>query len=49
MLPEKRLKLIDDSILSYCSILNSPKWLNMIKQANEWAYILCDIESECIG
>ena len=43
-LPQQRLNLIDVYISSYCSILNSPKRIGMINQANELAYVLCDIE-----
>ena len=33
-LPQRRLNIIDGSISSYCSILDSPERLHMIKQAN---------------
>ena len=46
---QRRLNLIDDSISSYCSILNYPKRLNMIKKADELASGICDIESDCLG
>ena len=42
-LPRRRLNLIDGSISSYCSIINSPERLHTIKQANELASVLCDI------
>ena len=42
-LTQQRLNLIDGSISGYCFILNSPKWLRMIKQSNELASVLCDI------
>ena len=48
-LPQRRLNLIDGSISSYCSILNSPERLRMIKQANKLAPVLCDIESYRLG
>ena len=48
-LPQKRLNLIDGSISSYCSILNCTERLCMIKQANEFAFVLCDIEYERLG
>ena len=48
-LHHKSMNLIDGSISSYCSIFNSPKWLRMINQANELAYIICDIESGRLG
>ena len=44
-----RLNIIYGSISSYCYILNSPKWLYMIKQVNELASVICDIESDRIG
>ena len=47
-LHQQRLNLIDGSISSYYSILNSPKQLRMIKQANELASVLCDIEPDRI-
>ena len=46
---QRRLNIIDGSISSYCSILNSPERLHMIKQANEFASVLCDIESDRLG
>ena len=48
-LPQRRLNLIDGSISSYCSILNSPERLRMIKQANELASVLCDIYYDRLG
>ena len=48
-LHQQRLNLIDGSISIYCSILYSPKRLCMIKQANDLASVLCDIESGRIG
>ena len=33
-LPQQRLNIIDGSISSYCSILNSPKRLHIINQEN---------------
>ena len=48
-LHQKSLKLIDGYISSYCYILNSPKRLCMIKQANELASVICDIESGRLG
>ena len=44
-LPQRRLKFIDGSISSYCSILNSPERLEQIRQANKLASFLCDFES----
>ena len=45
----ERLNIIDGSISSYCYIINPPKNLHMIKQENELASVLCDIESGCLG
>ena len=45
----RRLNIIDGSISSYCSILNSPERLHMIKQANEMTSVLCDIKSDRVG
>ena len=47
-LPQRRLKFIDGSISSYCSILNSPERLEQIRQANKLASVLCDLESDRI-
>ena len=49
ILYQQSLNLIDGSISSYFSILNSPERICMIKQANELASVLCDIESDCLG
>ena len=43
-LPQRRMKIIDGSISSYCSILNSPKQLEQIRQANKLASVLCNLE-----
>ena len=48
-LNKQKLKIIDGSISSYCSIINSPKRIHMIKQANKFASVLCDIESDRLG
>ena len=45
-LPQRRLNFIDGYISSYCSILNSPKRLEQIRQANNLASVLCDLESD---
>ena len=45
-LPQRRLNLIDGSISNYCSILNSPEWLDLIKQAKKLASVPGDIESD---
>ena len=47
-LPHRRLKFIDGSISSYCSILNPPEQLEQIRQANKLASVLCDFESDRI-
>ena len=45
-LPHRRLNFIDVYISSYCSILNSPKQLEHIRQASKLASVLCDLESD---
>ena len=45
-LPQRRLKFIYGSISSYCSILNSPKQLEHIRQENKLASVLFDLESD---
>ena len=45
-LPQRKLKFIDDYISSYCSIINSPKHLEQIRQASNLASFLCDLESD---
>ena len=47
-LTQKKLNIIDGSISSYVSILNSIECLHMIKQANQLASIICDIDSDCL-
>ena len=47
-LPQIRLNFIDGCISSYCSILNSPKQLEQIRQENRLASILCYLESDCM-
>ena len=48
-LPQRSQNIIYGFISSNCSILNSPKRLNIIKQANELTSVLCDIQSGRIG
>ena len=48
-LPQRRIKLIDGSISSYCSMINSTKWLDLTKQANELACVHGDIDSDHLG
>ena len=48
-LNQRRLNLIYGYISSYCSIINPPKRLVMIKQANTFASVLGDIESDRFG
>lgn len=43
-LPQRRLNLIDGEIAAECSVLNSTERLKLIKQANELAAVLADIE-----
>ena len=47
-LPQRRLNFIDGCISSYCSILNSSERLELIRQANKLASVLCDLESDRI-
>ena len=47
-LPQRRLNFIDGCISSYCYIINSPEQLEKIRQANNLASVLCDLESDCI-
>ena len=42
-LSQRRMKFIDDSILSYCSIIISPKRLEQIRQAIKLASVLFDL------
>ena len=43
-LPQRRLNLIDGSISSHCSILNSPERLEQIIQSKRLESILCDLD-----
>ena len=45
-LPQRRLNCIDGSICSYCSILNSTKLLEQIRQAKNVVSVLCDLGSD---
>ena len=45
-MPQRRLNFIDGSISSYCYILNSPERLEQIRQANKFASVICDLESD---
>ena len=45
-LPQISLNFIDGSISSYCFILNLPERLELIRQANKLASVLCDLESD---
>ena len=47
-LSKRRLNFIDGYIFSYCSILNSSKKLEQIRQSNKLASALCDLESNRI-
>ena len=42
------MNFVDGSVSSYCYIINSPKRLEEIRQANEFASVLCDLESDRI-
>ena len=46
--PQIRLNLIDGSISSYCSMINSLERLEQIRQAKHLASVLCDLESDHI-
>lgn len=43
-LPQRRLNLIDSTISSQCTILNSEERMKLIKKANEVAAVIADIE-----
>ena len=45
-MPQRRLNFIDGYISSYCFILNSPKLLEEIRQANKLTSLFCDLESD---
>ena len=47
-LPRIRLNFIDGYISSYCSILNSLKRLEQIRQAKKLVSVLCDLQSDQI-
>ena len=47
-LPHRRLNFIDGCISGYGSILNSPELLELIRQANKLASVMCDLESDRI-
>ena len=49
ILTKQRPKIIYGYISSYCYIINYPKRLHMIKQANNLASVLCDIEYDRLG
>ena len=46
MMPHIRLNFIDGSISSYCFIINLPKRLEQIRQANKLESVLCDLYSD---
>ena len=48
-LSQQSLNIIDGSTSSYCSIINSPERLHMIKKVNELASVQCNIESDRLG
>lgn len=43
-LPQRQLNFMDSQISAYCQVLNSPERLIMIRQANEVAGIIGDLE-----
>ena len=47
-LPQRRLNFIDVCTSSYCSILNSPEQLELIRQTKKLASVLCYLESDQI-
>ena len=40
--------MIDGSISSWCSVLNSPERLELIRQTNELAKVLGELEDDCL-
>ena len=42
-LPQRRLNFIDSSIPSYCSIINSPKLIEQVRQAKTLVSVLCGL------
>ena len=47
--PHRSLNLINGSISSYCSNINSPKQLDLIKKEEKLTYVIGDIESYILG
>jgi hypothetical protein len=47
-LPTRRLNMIDGNISSWCLVLNSPERLELIRQANELAKVLGELEEDCL-
>ena len=47
-MPHRKLNFIDIYISNYCSILNSPKLLEQIRQANKLVSVLCGLDSDCM-
>ena len=45
---QRRLNMIDATVSSHCAVLNSAERMHLIKQANEVAAVLADIELEQI-
>ena len=45
-LPQTKMNFIDGYISSYQYILNLPKRIELIRQENKLASILCDLESD---
>ena len=46
---QRSRNIIDSSISSHFSIINSSKRLHMINQSNELASVICDVESDRLG
>ena len=45
----KMLNLIDVSISSFCNILNSPDWFDIVHQENKLAVGIADIDYDILG
>ena len=45
-MPQRRLNFIDGTISSHCAILNSDERLQLVKQANEVAAVMADLEND---
>ena len=45
-MPQIRPNFIDNYVPSYCSIINSHKRLEQIRETNKLASVLCDLKSD---